>query len=145
MSVIQLSNQGSTPFERLLGHAPDILHQWEALELSFFKSTTFDADFLEQLRRALAFSNQCRYCMAKAGPPDENLHERRLTEALSFTNKFAISHTSIGELEINRLKEYFSDPEIVELIAFCSFISASQRLGAVLGLQDAASYHEEGV
>ncbi|CAM4474484.1 MAG: hypothetical protein LEGION0403_FIIPPAGN_02816 [Legionella sp.] len=68
MSYVRLSNNGSTPFERLLGHASHILEQWNDLEEAFFKSITFDDNFLEQVRRALAFTNQCQYCMAKAGP-----------------------------------------------------------------------------
>jgi alkylhydroperoxidase family enzyme len=140
MSIIPLSNNGKTPFEKLLGHAPEILTPWGNLEASFFNQTTFDLDFLEQIRRALAYSNQCRYCMAKEGPPTENQNDIRLRVALRFANQFAISHLSIDASEINQLKEYFSDSEIVELVAFCSFISASQRFGAVLGLEQSIKY-----
>ncbi|TAL59661.1 MAG: hypothetical protein EPN84_10790 [Legionella sp.] len=142
MSFIPLSDCGSTPFERLLGHAPNILDQWGKLEMVFFQSSTFSADFLEQVRRALAFHNQCQYCMAKAGPPLENPEEIRLAEALRFANQFAISHDSIDQSEIARLKQYFSEAELVELIAFSSFISASQKMGAVLGLEAASQYDQ---
>jgi len=108
MSFIQLSTYGNTPFERLLGHKPDLLEQWEKLELTFFQSQTFDAHFLEQIRRALAFNIQCQYCMAKAGEPDQNPEDSRLIEALRFANTFAISHEHIDENEIARLKNYFS-------------------------------------
>ena len=54
--------------------------------------------------------------------------------SLSFANQFAIDHLEMGKGEVDELKHYFSDSEVVELIAFCSFISASQRFGAVLGL-----------
>lgn len=142
MALIQLSDCGSSPFERLLGHAPKILEDWKQLESSFFQSSTFSPDFLEQVRRALAFNNQCHYCMAKAGPPDQNLEDNRLIEALRFANKFAISN-SVEDKEITSLKSYFSESEIVELIAFCSFISASQRIGAVLGLKEASYYNSQ--
>lgn len=77
--------------------------------------------------------------MAKAGPPDQNSEDNRLIEALRFANKFSISNL-VDEKEIARLKSYFSEAELVELIAFCSFISASQRVGAVLGLKEASVY-----
>lgn len=141
MSYVGLSNNGSTPFERLLGHAPHILGAWSGLEEAFFKSSTFSDNFLEQVRRALAFTNQCQYCMAKAGPPDKNVEEARLLVALRFANKFAIDHHAVSEQEVNYLKDYFSEAEIIELIAFCSYISASQRFGAVLGLQETAKYN----
>lgn len=139
MAFIQLSDNGSSPFERLLGHAPKILEDWSRLESSFVQSSTFSSDFLEQVRRALAFRNQCQYCMAKAGPPDQNPEGNKLIEALRFANKFVISNL-IDEKEIDRLKNYFSESEIVELIAYCSFISASQKIGAVLGLKVASYY-----
>lgn len=41
MSLIQFSNYGTTPFERLLGHAPEILNQLGKLELTFFSGQNF--------------------------------------------------------------------------------------------------------
>ena len=137
MARIPLSEVGSSPFEQLMGHAPTVLAHWSQLENAFFQSATFDAEFLEQIRRALAYDNQCLYCMAKAGPPESNPTDKRLAEALKFANQFAIDHKLIDEVDIARLKEFFSVAEISELISFCSFISASQRFGAVLGLQPA--------
>lgn len=72
MSYIKLSDHGDTAFERLMGHIPGILKYWNQLENEFFKSKNFNRDFLEQLRRALAFNNLCYYCMAKAGPQMSN-------------------------------------------------------------------------
>ncbi|MCE3044668.1 hypothetical protein [Legionella sp. 16cNR16C] len=141
MALIQLSEFGSSPFERILGHVPEILENWSQLESSFFQSSRFSPDFLEQMRRVLAFNNQCQYCMAKAGPPDQNPEDNRLIEALRFANKFAVSNL-VEEKEIAGLKSYFSEAEVVELIAFCSFISASQRIGAVLGLKEASYYND---
>lgn len=123
-----------------MGHGPGILQHWAQLETAFFHSPTFDQAFLEQIRRALAFDNLCQYCMAKAGPPDKNPEDERLILALQFANKFAIDHKSISDKDITQLNEYFSSAEISELIAFCCFISASQRFGAVLGLQPASTY-----
>lgn len=140
MSYLPLSNTGSTPFEKLLGHAPEILQSWGNLENLFFNRTTFSKDFLEQVRRALAYVNQCKYCMKKAGPPDKNIEDSRLNTALNFANQFAISHLSIDEDVISELKKYFSNAELIELVAYCSFISASQRLGTVLGLEQASVY-----
>ena len=140
MAHIPLSDYGTTPFERLLGHSPTILDKWNHLEEALFQTKSFSADFLEQVRRALAYKNVCQYCMKKAGPPDQRNDESRLTEALSAANKFAIDHTTFGKNEINRLQQYFTDGEIIELIAFFAFISAVQRFNSVLGLQAASTY-----
>lgn len=64
----------------------------------------------------------------------------RLIEALRFANKFSISHESINEEEMNRLKNYFSEAEIIELTTFCGFISASQKFGAIMGLKAGTTY-----
>lgn len=140
MSHIELSNYGETPFEKLMGHAPDILNQWAKLEEVFFQSSVFTLEFLEQVRRALAYKNLCQYCMLKAGPPNENPESARLAIALKFANKFAIEHTSILKEEIQELEEHFSHNELIELVAFCSFITASQKFGSCLGLQSSAHY-----
>ncbi|KTD04644.1 carboxymuconolactone decarboxylase family protein [Legionella feeleii] len=143
MAHIKLSKQGVTAFEKLLGHLPEISVQWQQLEMAFFQSNTFDADFLEQVRRVLAFDNVCQYCMAKAGPADKNPASSRLAAALRLANKFALDHLSIDQEEITHMKEYFSERELVELLAFCSFISAAQKFSASLGLQPANHYSGE--
>jgi hypothetical protein len=66
--------------------------------------------------------------------------QRTCLIALRFANKFAIDHTSITKEEIQEMGEYYSKNELVELIAFCSFITASQKFGSCLGLQSASSY-----
>lgn len=139
MPHISLSNTGQTPFERLIGHTPDVLTQWGELEKVFFQDQTFDAYFLEQIRRTLAYENCCEYCMAKAGGPDTNTNDARLAAAKRFANRFAIDHLSINESEINLMRDYFTDQEIALLISFCAFISASQRIGAALGLKAVAN------
>ncbi|KTC86622.1 hypothetical protein [Legionella brunensis] len=142
MSYIKLSKHGETPFEKLLGYVPEISHKWAQLESAFFQSQTFSSEFLEQVRRALAFNNLCQYCMAKAGKPDENPESIKLEQALSFANCYAIDHQTIDEQYIEQMKQYFSEGELVELIAFCSFISAAQKFGASLGLQPREYYVE---
>lgn len=90
--------------------------------------------FLLELGRGFAFvARQKRLTL------DGKHYYADLVEALRFANKFVISNL-IDEKEIDRLKNYFSESEIVELIAYCSFISASQKIGAVLGLKVASYY-----
>lgn len=139
MSFIKLSDQGDTIFERLLGYVPEISNKWAQLENAFFQSKTFTPEFLEQVRRALAFTNGCQYCMAKAGKP-ELPNSQKLEQALLFAQRFALNHQEIDKNYIESMKQYFSEGELVELIAFCSFISAAQRFGASLGLKPQQYY-----
>jgi len=143
MSRIPLSEVGATPFERLMGWSSDILKSWSQLEQVFFQSQHFTPEFLEQVRRALAFDNLCQYCMAKAGPADYKSNDEKLVRALRFANQFAIDHKLVTDSDIEELKHCFTVAEISELVSFCSFISASQRFGAVLGLQAAHQYSSD--
>ncbi len=61
MTRITLSQNGLTPFKKLLGHNTDILESWVALEKAFFSSTPLDSALLEQVRRASAWGNGCQY------------------------------------------------------------------------------------
>ena len=47
MSHIELSNYGESPFEKLMGHAPEVLNQWVRLEEVFFRRNVFTLEFLE--------------------------------------------------------------------------------------------------
>lgn len=89
---------------------------------------------LEQVRRTLAFGNKCAYCMAK-GKPNEVKTDRRESYATAFAELFALDHLSISEAHFDVLREVFSEAEIASLCAFISFITASQRFGAIMDLQ----------
>lgn len=41
MEMISFSQNGSTPFQQLLGHNKDILEKWIPLEECFYSSNTF--------------------------------------------------------------------------------------------------------
>ena len=110
-----------------MGHAPEILNQWGKLEEVFFRSSTFTPEFLEQIRRALAFKNSCQYCMLKAGPPDENPESIRLGIALKFANKFAIDHASILKEEIIKFKQQLSDLQTFQQ-NFLGFLEENKEL-----------------
>lgn len=137
MSVsIELSGIGNSPFEKLLGHNPEILNSWNELEITLFTNSGLDADLLEQVRRTLAFGNGCEYCMVKGGKPDFDPKNERLTLATAFAELFAADHKSIQKAHFDLLREVFSTVEISALCAFISFITASQRFGKIMNLTE---------
>lgn len=133
MTRINQSNYGNSPFEKLIGHNEDILDKWNELEITLFEKSSLDNDLLEQVRRALAFENECEYCMAKAGNVDTNIDEKTKT-AVAFAQFFAIDHKSIGDKHFDMLKEHFLEKEISELCSFISFITSCQKLGRTYNL-----------
>lgn len=137
MSHISLSQQGASPFQNLMGHNSEILKQWNALEYAFLNSPTFTWQLKEEVRKVLAFINQCEYCMSK-GNPSLKIEDEKTSKAVQFA-KLWKNHREITEEHISFLKNSFTEAEISELCALISFFCASQQFGASLGLK-ACSY-----
>ncbi|MCH7411320.1 hypothetical protein MM239_18135 [Belliella sp. DSM 111904] len=131
---IPFSENGTTPFQKLIGHNPEVLFQWNALGDVFYSKLSLDQGLIEQVRRALAFENGCEYCMALAGKPDFNPEDEKIKMAVAFAEMFAMDHKSILDTHFQHLKNYFSDIQISELCAFISFITASHKIGHIFNL-----------
>ncbi|CAM3169958.1 carboxymuconolactone decarboxylase family protein [Chryseobacterium flavum] len=136
MVRIKFLNNGSTPFERLIGHNTDFLKKWNDLEETLWKKTLLDTDLLEQVRRTMAFGNGCEYCMVKGGKPDFDESQMKISTAAAFAELFCIDHRSVLDAHFEMLREYFSDEEISELCVFMAFVNASQKLGKILHLTE---------
>ncbi len=134
MTRIKLSEYGNSPFEKLIGHNRTVLDKWIDLEVALFTETKLDKNLLEQVRRTIAFENECEYCMVKAGRPNFDPSEKRISVATAFAQLFAIDHKSINETHFEILREEFDEIEISALCSFISFISACQKLGRIYNL-----------
>ena len=134
---LPLSTLGTTNYELVMGHAPHVLGPWSALEETFFTRSLLPADLLEQVRRTLALGHGCAYCQAKAGPPDRSHASLRTSLAVAYAEAFAADHRAIEASQVQMLREHFSDAELVELVAFVSFMWAGGSFGKVLGIQPA--------
>jgi len=136
MTRIKLSDYGSSPFEKLIGHNKIVLDKWTELEIALFTETKLDKNLLEQVRRTIAFENECEYCMVKAGKPNFDINEKKINSATAFAQLFAIDHKSINDNHFDILREEFTEQEISELCSFISFITASQKLGRIYNLSE---------
>jgi alkylhydroperoxidase family enzyme len=140
MSRVSLSDVGSTPYERTMGHAPHVLESWSRLEEAFFRRSILPAQLLEQVRRTLALGHGCAYCQAKSGPPDKHQAEFKTSLAVGLAQVFATDHREVDERMLQAMRAHFSEPELVELVAFMSFMWAGGTFGSVLGIQATESY-----
>lgn len=136
MTRIKLSENGTTAFEKLIGHNPEILKKWIDLDETLWKKSSLEENLLEQIRRTMAFENGCEYCMVKGGKPDFDKSQLKISTATAFAELFCKDHRSISEAHFDLLKEYFSDEEISELCVFIAFINASQKLGKTFNLTE---------
>jgi alkylhydroperoxidase family enzyme len=126
-----------------MGHAPLVLESWSRLEEVFFRRSILPAQLLEQVRRTLALGHGCAYCQAKAGPPDKCQAEFRTSLAVGLAQVFATDHKGIDERMLQTMREHFSEPELVELVAFMSFMWAGGTFGNVLGIQAPERYESK--
>lgn len=136
MPRIKFSDYGNSPFEKLIGHNRTILEKWIELENTLFNNSSLSNELLEQVRRTLAFGNECEYCMVKGGKPNLNKEDKRKAAATAFAEIFALDHKSINDGHFDMLREEFNEKEISELCSFISFISANQKLGRAYNLSE---------
>lgn len=142
MERISLSNVGDTKFQKLLGHNPEILHSWSTLENTLYNKGTLSAELKEQVRRTLAYGNECPYCMAK-GRPDNMQKVEEISVAVTFAHTFVYDKQAIDDTMFQVLKQYWTEKEIVELCAYICFITASQQLGFLFQLQPKEGENDE--
>lgn len=136
MTRITLSENGNSPFQKLIGHNSSILRNWIRLEESIIEDSSLESYLLEQIRRTIAFKNKCEYCMVKAGKANKIKTNNREQLATAFAELFAIDHKEIREQHFIILKEEFSEKEISELCSYISFITACQKLGRIYNLTE---------
>lgn len=134
MERISLSDVGETKFQKLLGHCPEILQSWSSLEKTLYETESLSKELKEQVRRTLAYGNECPYCMAK-GKPDDAQKIEAISVAVTFAKVFVHNRSAIDDVMFDVLKQYWSEAEIVELCAYICFITASQQLGFLFQLQ----------
>lgn len=135
MARIGFSDVEETAFGQLLGHNPEILRAWRELERTVYDAGSLGPELKEQVRSALAFGNGCEYCQAFGTRPSGVQPDPKISLALAFTDMFLQDHAAIDDSTFSVLREEFTDAQISELIAFICFVSAGQRVGAVLKLE----------
>ena len=85
MTIIQLSNNGKTPFQKLLGYNSEIMKNWNNLSESLERDQSLSKELKEEMRRMLAQKNGCMYCKAK-GKPSNQLADKNISH-LEYINK----------------------------------------------------------
>ncbi len=111
MERISLSNVGDTKFQKLLGHNSDILHSWSTLEDTLYNKGTLSAELKEQVRRTLAYGNECPYCMAK-GRPDDVQKAEEIGVAVTFAHTFVHDRKAIDDTMFHALKQYWTEKKL---------------------------------
>lgn len=149
-----LKPQDRTPLEqglmRYFAHTPEIALGVAGLGGALKRNRTLPDRLVELVRLRVAFHNQCRSCMAirysdaVADGVTEDLvcsleqpyEAPGLTDAerlaIRYGELFATNHLAIDDPLLDRLREHFTEAQIVELAITVAFFVGFGRLGAVL-------------
>jgi AhpD family alkylhydroperoxidase len=136
----------------VMAHAPHMATASTAFMRAAMGGRTLSPRLVELVRLRLAFHNQCRSCMAMrfqsavtdgvtedlvcslekpAEAKDLNTREKY---ALEFADIFATNHFAINDDTFSKLREQFTESEIVELGMFVAYFTGMGRFLACLDL-----------
>ena len=132
MTLIPLHEKGATPFQQLLAFNEHILSSWNRLGEVLEKDGALSAGLKEEIRRTLAAQNGCDYCRAKGQPNPKQ--DEKTAVCTGFAEAFLSTKGRTSPRVTAVLKDYLSDTEISELLAFICFTTASQYFGALMQL-----------
>lgn len=133
MAYIEYSKNGNSPLQKLLGHNPEVLKNWDLLLEAFYKFSSFDPKLQEEVRRAIAYQIGCAQCMSH-GCPSEIIEDPKTKAAVDFARKMTETSLPILKEDIDKLKTHFKDSEIAELCAFIAFGTGYARFGSALSV-----------
>ena len=134
--ISEIATAKGTQFRKVMAHRPEILAGWSSLDELIRFGGVLPPLLKEEVRRALAQHSGCAFCASLGQPSDQ--HDDATAAAVRFALALAASPSSVSNDEFDRLRDHFSDAQIVELTAWITFMFASEMLGAVIKL-DAAS------
>jgi alkylhydroperoxidase family enzyme len=137
---------------RIFGHQPAMANGLGAFAASLKLNRTLPERLIELVRLRVAFHNQCRSCMAIRYPDaiDDGLTEDLVCSlerpmeaddlddrerlAIRYGELFATNHLAIDDAFYDRMKELFTEPEIVELGLNVAMFVGVGRLSATLDM-----------
>jgi AhpD family alkylhydroperoxidase len=146
----------ATPLEqgllRMFAHRPALAKGMMQFAGALKANRSLGERLVELVRLRVAFHNQCRSCMAiryrdavadgvsedlvcslekPEEAPDLTAAEKA---ALAYADAFATDHLAVTDATFERLREHFSEPEIIELGMTIAFFVGFGRLAATLDM-----------
>jgi alkylhydroperoxidase family enzyme len=140
--------------QQVYANAPHLVPAYQTWMGALRDAAELPHRLVELIRLRVAFHNQCRSCMAIRYTQDDGeavgedlvcslekpMEAPDLTEAekaaLAYADSFATDHLSVDESTFARLREYFTDREILELGFHVATFVGYGRLAATLDMVD---------
>lgn len=140
--------------QQVYANAPHLVPAYQSWMGELRARSELPHRLVELVRLRVAFHNQCRSCMAirYTGADDEGVGEDLVCSlekpmeapdlseaekaALAYADRFATDHLSIDEAVFDRLREHFSDREVLDLGFHVATFVGYGRLAATLDMVD---------
>jgi len=136
--------------QKVLAHRPDMLKNF----LPFYASVgrSLDRKLYELIYLRVSFINGCHYCQQhhlasskRVGLTSEdwkalkNSNDSRFTQkeqvALAYAEKLTRTPREVSDVDFEKLKQHFSEPEIVDLHLLVGLANLTNRFTDPLGLE----------
>jgi alkylhydroperoxidase family enzyme len=139
---------------RVLAHTPALAKAVTRFGGELFGARTLSRRLVELVRLRVAFHNQCRSCMAIRynSAIDDGLTEGAVCSlarpqeaedlspaekaALAYADRSSTDHFAIDEADFDKLRNHFSEAQIVELGVFIAFFIGFGRLSAAWAMTE---------
>ena len=141
--ISEIAEAKGTQFRKVMAHRPEIGTAWSSLDELMRFSGVLPPLLKEEVRRSLAQESGCAFC-ASLGTPNAAEHDAQTRAAVRFALAAAHNPSGLSDDEFDALREHFNEKQIVELVAWVSFMYASEMLGALMRLSAATPEQYKG-
>jgi alkylhydroperoxidase family enzyme len=156
MARLQLPDGDQPEIARVWALRPEMGEAVQALSYAVYRKSELPARVREAARMRIAHINDCMVCrgwriprLAEQGvdeelyahveQPDAGSYSEPERLAIEYAERFALDHRSIDDAFFDRLREHFTDAEILDLTICIGDFLAFGRLTMVLDLDEACA------
>jgi alkylhydroperoxidase family enzyme len=123
-----------------MGHRPDIVEKWYALD-GVMRFSGLAPELKEEVRRVVADEVGCAFC-SSLGRPEASTRDERTALAVAFAQAICANLSDLRQIDdemFDVLKQEFEEAEIVELTVWTLFMIAGSAFGALMRIPPAST------
>ncbi|MED4794358.1 hypothetical protein P9683_05125 [Priestia megaterium] len=148
MARVLLANEEGTNFEKALNLIPHVKRLYDELYDTLWNSDIVEKETKEKIRLYLAGVNGCETCMSMSCVGDETLNQKVLREKeleekdrllFRFIDVYRVRPRELTDANMNQLKKFYSDTQLLELLAVINLFDQFHKMIVSLDLYDFCS------
>lgn len=148
MARVLLANEEGTNFEKALNLIPHVKRLYDELYDKLWNSDIVKRETKEKIRLYLAGVNGCETCLSMSYVGDKTLNQKVLREEeieekdrllFRFIDVYRVSPRDLTDADMNQLKKFYSDTQLLELLAVINLFDQFHKLIVSLDLYDFCS------